>query len=55
MTSGICLLCSSTYTKAGMTRHLQSCIPKSLQNQLGNLRSILEGYLAGVLRSYERI
>ncbi len=33
MTSGICLLCSSQYTKAGMTKHLQSCIPKSLQHQ----------------------
>ena len=34
MTSGICSLCNSKYTKAGMTRHLKSCIPKSLRNQL---------------------
>ena len=34
MTSGICSLCNSRYTKAGMTRHLRSCIPKSLPNQL---------------------
>ena len=33
MTSGICLLCSSKYTKASMAKHLKSCIPKSLQNQ----------------------
>ena len=34
MTSGICSLCNARYTKAGMTRHLKSCIPKSLRNQL---------------------
>ena len=33
MTSGICLLCNSKYTKLGMTKHLKSCIPKSLRNQ----------------------
>ncbi|MFX0201412.1 MAG: hypothetical protein ACFFCW_35295 [Candidatus Hodarchaeota archaeon] len=28
-----CLLCKSKYSGAGMTRHLQSCLPKSLQKQ----------------------
>lgn len=28
-----CLLCKSEYTGAGMTKHLQSCLPKSLGNQ----------------------
>ena len=29
-----CLLCKSQYTGTGMTRHLQSCLPKSLDSQL---------------------
>ena len=28
-----CLLCKSKYTATGMTKHLQSCLPKSLENQ----------------------
>ena len=28
-----CLLCKSKYTGAGMTKHLQSCLPRSLENQ----------------------
>ena len=28
-----CLLCKSKYTGTGMTKHLQSCLPKSLENQ----------------------
>jgi hypothetical protein len=28
-----CLLCKSKYTGSGMTRHLQACLPKSLENQ----------------------
>jgi len=28
-----CLLCKSKYSGTGMTRHLQSCIPKSLKDQ----------------------
>ena len=29
----MCLLCKSKYTGTGMTKHLQSCLPKSLENQ----------------------
>jgi hypothetical protein len=38
MTSGICLLCNAKYGKAGMTRHLKSCIRKNLlvQSQQSN-------------------
>ena len=28
-----CLLCKSKYTGTGMTKHLQSCLPRSLENQ----------------------
>ena len=28
-----CLLCKSKYTGTGMTKHLQSCLPKSLEKQ----------------------
>ena len=28
-----CLLCNSKYAETGMTRHLQSCLPRSLKNQ----------------------
>ncbi len=28
-----CLLCNGKYTRTGMTRHLRSCLPKSLKNQ----------------------
>ncbi len=28
-----CLLCRSKYAGTGMTKHLQSCLPKSLENQ----------------------
>jgi hypothetical protein len=28
-----CLLCKSKYTASGMTKHLQSCLPKSLKTQ----------------------
>lgn len=28
-----CRLCDSKYTKEGMTRHLKSCLPKSLESQ----------------------
>ena len=33
MTSGICSLCNAKYAKAGMTRHLKSCIRKNLLDQ----------------------
>ena len=29
-----CLLCGSEFTKAGMTKHLQSCLPKDIDNSL---------------------
>ena len=29
-----CLLCGSRYAKGGMTRHLQSCLPKKIDNAL---------------------
>jgi len=32
-TKATCLLCKSKYTGTGMTKHLQSCLPKSLENQ----------------------
>ena len=32
-TSGKCLLCESVYSGTGMTKHLQSCLPKSIENQ----------------------
>ncbi len=28
-----CLLCNGKYTKTGMTRHMKSCLPKSLETQ----------------------
>jgi hypothetical protein len=31
---GACLLCKSSYTGAGMAKHLQSCLPEHLENQL---------------------
>ena len=33
-----CLLCKSKYTGSGMTRHLQSCLPRSLENQRKSLK-----------------
>jgi hypothetical protein len=33
-TKGNCLVCKSTFTSSGMTKHLQSCLPEYLQNQL---------------------
>jgi hypothetical protein len=32
---GTCLVCKSTFTSSGMTKHLQLCLPEYLQNQLG--------------------
>lgn len=29
-----CLLCGSEFAKAGMTKHLQSCLPKDIDNSL---------------------
>jgi hypothetical protein len=84
---GTCRLCKSKYTGPGMTKHLHSCLPKSIQSELKEqkLKSqpffhihvkgyhspeywlhlkvyqvrgsgpVFKGYMAGVLRAYERI
>jgi hypothetical protein len=36
---GACLLCKASYTGTGMAKHLQSCLPKHLRNQLAKKKS----------------
>jgi hypothetical protein len=36
---GACLLCKSSYTGTGMAKHLQSCLPEHLRNQLAKKKS----------------
>lgn len=41
---GRCLLCDSKFTGAGMTKHLQSCLPKSIESQSREKRVKLQPF-----------
>lgn len=38
-TKGTCLLCRSRYSQTGMSKHLQSCIPRHLEKQIHDQKS----------------
>jgi len=47
-----CLLCKSEYTGAGMTRHLQSCLPKSIEKQRKIQKSKTRGFFHILVKGY---
>jgi len=47
-----CLLCKSKYTATGMTKHLQSCIPKSIENQVKKQKFKTENFFHILVKGY---
>ncbi len=47
-----CLLCKSQYTGTGMTRHLQSCLPKSLDSQLKHQKFKTQPFFHILVKGY---
>ncbi len=47
-----CLLCKSKYAGTGMARHLQSCLPKSLENQREHKRFKPQPFFHVLVKGY---
>jgi len=49
-----CLLCKSKFSGAGMTRHLQSCLPKSLKDQRNQKKRKEKPFFHILVKGYDQ-